>query len=37
VPAGDRIALVIPGVVRVTGTREEALALAEALAAPPKR
>ena len=37
VPAGDRIALVIPGVVRVTGTREEALALAQALAAPPKR
>lgn len=37
VPAGDRIALVIPGVVRVTGTREEAAALAEALVAPPKR
>lgn len=37
VPAGDRIALVIPGVVRVTGTREEALALAQALAVPPKR
>ena len=37
VPAGDRLALVIPGVVRITGTRDEALALAQALALPPKR
>ena len=33
----DRLALVIPGVVRITGTRDEALALAQALALPPKR
>ncbi|MBK9035084.1 MAG: hypothetical protein IPL61_28115 [Myxococcales bacterium] len=33
VPAGDRIALVVPGVLRLTATRAEALALAEVLRA----
>lgn len=33
VPAGDRIALVVPGVLRLTATRAEALALAELLRA----
>lgn len=33
VPAGDRVALVIPGVVRLTGTRQEVIALVAALRA----